>query len=180
VVEDAIACPHHKHNAKEHDMSSTTIQAPVPVVHTHQGEARWWWGNLAILKLTGEHTHCGLTVVELTMGPGRMTPPHVHHREDETFLVTRGRLTFQIGDQTVEAGPGDLVVGPRDVPHRFTAGPEGASVLFLLTPAGLEGLILEQSVPASDRRLPEPGEVPAPGLEHMREVALRYGCELLA
>lgn len=161
-------------------MSSTTTQEPVPTVAVDAGEARWWWGNLAVLKLTGEHTHGGLTIAEVTMGPHRSAPPHVHHREDETFLVTRGRLTLQIGDQTLEAGPGDLVVGPRDIPHRFTAGPEGATVLFLLTPAGLEGLILEQSVPATERRLPDPGDVRPPELDRMREIALRYGCELLA
>jgi quercetin dioxygenase-like cupin family protein len=161
-------------------MSSTTIQSEAPSVRDDGGDARWWWGNLAILKLTGAQTHGGLTVVEVTMGPGRMAPPHVHHREEETFLVTQGQLTFQIGDQTIEAGPGDLVVGPRDIPHRFTAGPDGATVLFLLTPAGLEGLILEQSIPATDRRLPEPSDTPPPDLDRMREVALRYGCELLA
>jgi quercetin dioxygenase-like cupin family protein len=161
-------------------MSNTTIETHVPAVGVDEGEARWWWGNLAVLKVTGEHTHGGMTVVEVTMEPGRMAPPHVHHREEETFLVTRGHLTFQIGDRTIEAGPGDLVLGPRDVPHRFTAGPEGATVLFLLTPAGLEGLILEQSVPAKRREPPATGDVPPPNLEQMREVALRYGCELLA
>jgi quercetin dioxygenase-like cupin family protein len=130
-------------------MSNTTIDAPIPAIRAGDGEARWRWGNLAILKLTGEETRGGLAVVEVTIGPGRMAPLHVHHREEETFLVTRGQLTFQIGDQTIEAGPGDLVVGPRDIPHRFTAGPDGATVLLLLTPAGLEGLILEQSVPAT-------------------------------
>jgi hypothetical protein len=109
-----------------------------------------------------------------------MAPLHVHHREEETFLVTAGQLTLQIGDETIDARPGDLVVGPRDIPHRFTAGPEGATLLFLLTPAGLEGLILEQSVPATRRELPAAGDVPVPDLEQMRSVALRYGCELLA
>lgn len=161
-------------------MSNTAIEVHVPAVSAGEGEARWWWGNLATLKLTGENTHGGLTVVEVTMGPGRMAPPHVHHREEETFLVTRGQLTFQIGEQTIQAGPGDIVVGPRDLPHRFTAGPDGATVLFLLTPAGLEGLILEQSVPATRKELPEAGDVPPPDLDRMREIALRYGCELLA
>jgi quercetin dioxygenase-like cupin family protein len=161
-------------------MSNTTIAAAIPAVRASEGDARWWWGNLAVLKLTGEHTHGGLTVVEVTMGPGRMAPLHVHHREEESFLVTAGQLTFQIGEETIEAGPGDLIVGPRDVPHRFTAGPDGATLLFLLTPAGLEGLILEQSVPATRPELPEPGDVPPPDLDRMREIALRYGCELLA
>ncbi len=161
-------------------MSQTTIEPTVPTARTEEGEARWWWGNLAVLKLTGEHTRGGLTIVEVTMGPGRMAPPHVHHREEETFLVTDGQLTFQIGEQTINAGPGDVVVGPRDIPHRFTAGPDGATALFLLTPAGLEGLIREQSTPATRRELPAQGDVPPPDLDQMREVALRYGCELLA
>jgi quercetin dioxygenase-like cupin family protein len=161
-------------------MSTTTTEPRTPTAQADQGEARWWWGNLATIKLTGEDTHGGLTVVELIMGPGRMTPPHVHHREEETFLITRGQLTFQIGEDEIEAGPGDLVVGPRDIPHRFTAGPDGATVLFLLTPAGLEGLVREQSVPATRRELPGPDDVPPPDLDRMREIALRYGCELLA
>ena len=161
-------------------MTNTTTQAQVPSVRAGDGDARWWWGNLAILKLTGERTHGGLTVVEVTMGPGMMAPLHVHHREEETFLITAGQLTFQIGEETIEAGPGDLVVGPRDIPHRFTAGLDGATLLFLLTPSGLEGLILAQSVPATRRELPAAGDVSPPDLNQMREIALRYGCELLA
>lgn len=161
-------------------MSNTTIETAVPAVRGGEGEARWWWGNLAVLKVTGQDTRGGLTVLEVTMGPGRMAPLHVHHREEETFLVTRGQLTFNIGERTIEAGPGDLIVGPRNIPHRFTAGPDGATVVFLLTPAGLEGLILEQSVPATRRELPEAGDIPPPDLDRMREIALRYGCELLA
>ncbi len=160
-------------------MSQTTIEPTVPTAGAEKGEARWWWGNLAVLKLTGEDTRGGLTIVEVTMGPGRMAPPHVHHREEETFLVTKGQLTFQIGEKTIKAEPGDVVVGPRDIPHRFTAGPDGATVLFLLTPAGLEELIREQSTPATRRQLPAPGDVSPPDLDQMRETALRYGCELL-
>jgi quercetin dioxygenase-like cupin family protein len=160
-------------------MSNTAVESRVATTRSGEGEARWWWGNLAIVRLSGEDTNGGLAVIELTMGAGRMTPLHVHHREEETFLITEGRLTFQIGERTIEAGPGDLVVGPRDVPHRFTAGPDGATVLFLLSPAGLEGLVLEQSVPATRHELAGPGDVPPPDLDRMREIAVRYGCELL-
>lgn len=160
-------------------MTQTASQVEVNVGRAGEGEALWWWGNLAEIRLDGSQTNGGLTVIELTLPPGRMTPPHVHHREEETFLITKGHLTFQIGEQTIEAEPGDLVVGPRDVPHRFTAGQDGATVLFLLTPAGLEGLVREQSVPAARREPPAPGAVPPPDLTHMGEVAMRYGCELL-
>jgi quercetin dioxygenase-like cupin family protein len=142
------------------------------------GEARWWWGNLAVITVTGEQTRGGLAVVELTMGPRRMAPLHVHHREEETFVVLEGSLTVHVGDQSILAAPGDIVVGPRDVPHRFVAGEQGARLLLVITPAGLEGLIREQSVPATACTLPAPG-TPPPDLAHAREIALRYDCELL-
>jgi quercetin dioxygenase-like cupin family protein len=160
----------------------SSIEAPAAeasAARVQDGEARWWWGNLAVIKLTGENTNGGLSVIDVTIAPGRMVPLHVHHREEETFMVLDGQLTFYIGDEQIEAGPGDLVVGPRDVPHRFKAGDEGARALFLLTPSGLEGLIREQSVPASGRTLPPAGAVPPPDLELMADIARRYGCELL-
>jgi quercetin dioxygenase-like cupin family protein len=160
-------------------MTQDTMQSEGAVaVRSDAGEARWWWGNLAVLKVTGQQTRGGLAVVELTMGPGRMAPLHVHHREEETFLVLEGSLTFHVGEEWIPAFPGDIVVGPRDVPHRFVAGDEGARLLLLLTPAGLEDLVREQSVPATGRTLPPAGGSP-PDLAHAREIALRYGCELL-
>src|SRR6202046_3325453 len=52
-------------NAEEDEMSDTTIAAPVRVAPASDGEARWWWGWLAVIKLTGEQTDGRLTVVEL-------------------------------------------------------------------------------------------------------------------
>lgn len=81
------------------------------------------------------------------------------------------------GDDLIDAHAGDLVVAPRDVPHRFRAGPDGARMQILIAPAGLENLIREQSVPATSRTLPPPGGA-APDLAKAKEIALRYGCEL--
>jgi len=159
--------------------TTTTATELAQAIRAEDGEAHWWWGWLAVIKLTAEQTNGGLTVVELTIPPERMCPPHVHHREEETFLVLEGSVTYQIGEQEIEAGAGDFVLGPRDVPHRFKTGPDGARVLFLLTPSGLEGLIREQSVPATQRTLPPAGAVPPPDLDRMRQIAVSYGCELL-
>ena len=156
----------------------TTITA-AQAMGAEDGEAHWWWGWLAVIKLTGEQTNGGLTVVELTIPPERMCPPHVHHREEETFLVLEGSATYHIGEQAIEDGAGEFVVGPRDVPHSFKVGEHGARVLFLLTPSGLEGLIREQSAPATQRTLPPAGAVPPPDLDRMRQIAVKYGCELL-
>ncbi|MGH3994161.1 MAG: cupin domain-containing protein, partial [Pseudonocardiaceae bacterium] len=89
------------------------------------GEARWWLGGLAEIKATAEDTGGELTIIEVTEPPGMEGPLHVHHREDEGFWILEGEVTLYVGDETIEASAGDFAWGPRDVPHRYTVGPNG-------------------------------------------------------
>lgn len=41
------------------------------------------------------------------------TPLHNHHTHDELFYVLEGELVFTVGGTEFQAGPGDLVFGPR-------------------------------------------------------------------
>ncbi|MBX9460180.1 MAG: cupin domain-containing protein [Brevundimonas sp.] len=41
------------------------------------------------------------------------------HPYDETFIVIEGRARFFVGETTLEAAAGDVVLGPAGVPHRF-------------------------------------------------------------
>ena len=48
--------------------------------------------------------------------------PRLHtHPYSETFIVLGGRGRFRLGDDWVEAGAGDVVVAPAEVPHTFEA-----------------------------------------------------------
>lgn len=143
------------------------------------GEARWWLGGLAVILTTAADTGGALCVIEVTEPPGERTPLHVHHREDETFYVIEGSLTVEVGDAEVTLGPGDLAVGPRDVPHRYTVGPEGCRMLFICTPGGFEDFIRATSVPAGSRTLPPPSDE-EPDMEALAAAAIAAGCELLA
>src|SRR5947209_6614718 len=67
------------------------------------------------------------------------SPVHTHHNEDEYSYVLEGRFGVQLGDETLEAGPGELVFKPRGVPHAFwNAGDEDGRLLELISPAGFE------------------------------------------
>ena len=59
--------------------------------------------------------------------------PRLHrHPYDETWVVQEGSLTFQLGDERVCAEPGDIVIVPPGIPHKFTNnGPARSSVVCI-------------------------------------------------
>jgi quercetin dioxygenase-like cupin family protein len=160
-------------------MTQATSRACDPVNVKHgEGEARWWFGQLAEIKATAADTAGQFTIVEVTCPPGLEAPLHVHHREDEAFWVLDGEVTLHLGDRVVEAGPGDYALGPRDIPHRFTVGDAGCRMLFICTPGGFEHLVRDMSEPAAGRTVPPPSA--PPDMEWAKAIANRHGCELPA
>ena len=159
------------------EQSTETLQ-PV-VVHRDEGEARWWFEALAVIRATAVDTGGQMTIVEVTEPPGHEAPLHVHHREDEAFFILEGSATIHVGDDSFEVGPGDYALGPRDIPHRYSVGPDGCRMLFICMPGGFENLVRGMSVPAERRTLPPPPEE-EPDWEHVAAVAEANGCELLA
>ena len=51
--------------------------------------------------------------------PGSGTALHTHPYE-ETFIIQQGTVTFQVAQQTLHAGPGDILIVPAHTPHKFT------------------------------------------------------------
>ena len=160
-------------------MSESTQLVQPMATRNGEGEARWWFGALAEIKVTAEETGGLLSILEITEPPGAAAPLHVHHREDESFWIIEGDVTFEVGDTTVSASAGDFVFGPRDIPHRYTVGPSGCRMLFIMTPGGFEELVRGMSVPAERRGIP-PQSDEEPDWEHVAAVAKANGCELLA
>src|SRR5947209_10049421 len=71
-------------------------------------------------------------------------PLHLHTREDEYSFVLKGRMGALLGDDVVEAGPGDLVFKPRNQWHTFwNAGDEPCRILEIISPAGFERFFQE-------------------------------------
>lgn len=62
-------------------------------------------------------------------------PWHRHEKEDEFFLVWRGRMRVEFRDGAVELGPGEYLVVPRGVEHRTAAEAEAEILTF--EPAGV-------------------------------------------
>ena len=146
-----------------------------------EGEAWWWLGMLATIKVTKEQTGGRYALVEILAPDGYEAVLHVHHQEDEGFYVLEGEMTFYVGEQTIKARPGSYLFGPKDVPHSFTVDSGPARLLFVFSPAGLEGLVGEMGEPARARAVPPQLEGPPDEseMERMAAIATRYGAEIL-
>lgn len=144
----------------------------------NEGEARWWFSSLAVIKATAGDTGGRLTLIDVTEPPGAEAPLHVHYREDEAFWILAGSATIEVGDTSIEANAGDYVFGPHGVPHRYTVGDAGCRMLFIVTPGGFEELVIAMSVPAESRTLPPPIDE-EPDWARIAAIAATYGCELL-
>ncbi|HEX3057665.1 MAG TPA: cupin domain-containing protein [Gaiellaceae bacterium] len=87
------------------------------------------------------------SLVEHPMSERALAAPlHRHAREDEYSYVLQGRMGALLGDDVVEAGPGDLVHKPRNQWHTFwNAGDEPCRILEIISPAGFEQFFRELS-----------------------------------
>ena len=153
--------------------AQASIAPQVPAVRAQQ---YWCFGMLAEIKASAAETGGQYSLVEITAPPGLQTPLHVHYRDDEGFYVLEGSVTIEVGDETVEVGRGQHAYGPRNVAHRFTVGPDGAHMIWVLAPGGGDDFIADVSVPAEQPTVPPPSVLPP---ENAAEIVLRHGMELL-
>lgn len=119
--------------------------------------------------LESEATGGSFALVEHTLPPrGLGAPVHRHANEDEYSYVLEGRLGAQLGDEVIEAGPGELVRKTRGQEHTFwNAGDEPLRFLEIISPAGFEGYFRELAplLAAGDQ-------------SGVQEVAARYELEI--
>ena len=139
----------------------------------------WYSGWLLTFLATGEETNGQFALMEQVARKGNVPPRHIHHREDETFYVTEGEMTFYVGDQTIKATAGTMVFAPRDVAHSFAIDSEQVRMLVMVSPAGAEGFFKECSVPAPSMTLPPPAETPYSEIQKMMALAPTYGFEFV-
>ena len=139
----------------------------------------WYSGWLVTFLATGEETRGQFALTEQVARKGNVPPRHIHHREDETFYVVEGEMTFSIGDQTIKATAGTMVFAPRDIPHSFTIDSEQVRILVMVSPAGAEQFFKECSVPAPSMTLPPLTETPYSEIQKMMALAPSYGFEFV-
>ena len=72
-----------------------------------------------------------------------IAPFHVHHADDECWYVLDGRLGFRVGDDEIEAGPGDAVFVSAGTPHAYWNAQDGPTRYLLVIPRRLADMLHE-------------------------------------
>lgn len=124
-----------------------------------------------LIRIHGRDTGGVVSVVESHDVPGGGPPPHIHHREDETFQILEGDYEFMVGGKTILAKPGTTLFAPRGIPHTYRyLGTTPGRLMCIITPSGFEGFFEEIGVltPQQQQDIPR-----------VLEVAKQYGLEIL-
>jgi mannose-6-phosphate isomerase-like protein (cupin superfamily) len=152
------------------------------VTHVPPGEGRrslLVLGELVRYKTTSEQTGGAYSLFEVATHPGAGPPPHVQHREDESFYVLRGEFEFVVEGRTISAGVGSLIYVPKGNLHVHKNVGEGVgSMLVSQTPGGLcEHFFEEVGKPVNDEGGPLVFE-DQPDVGRIVEVAAKSGIEI--
>src|SRR6266403_5636409 len=141
------------------------------VVGPRDGKAGFL-GSIGVrFMIDGDEAGGGFALVEHPMSAHALAAPlHRHLREDEYSYVIEGQMGALLGDDVLEAAPGDLVFKPRGEWHTFwNAGDEPCRILEIIAPAGFERFFAE---------LVELGGALAASPEAMGELCARYELEM--
>ena len=129
-------------------------------------------GSIGVrFMIDGPETAERFSLVEHPMSARALAAPmHRHNNEDEYSYVIEGRMGALLGDEHLEAGPGDLVYKPRGQWHTFwNAGDQPCRILEIISPAGFERFFAE---------LVELGGVAQAGPEKLGALCERYALEM--
>ena len=151
------------------------VEQTVQPVHVPPGggDTVFFVGDTYTTLLSGAQTGGTFALLEALVPAHTGPPPHIHHAEDETFILLDGVVDFHVADEVHRAEPGSVVFVPRGIRHHFgNAGDGVARMLFMYSPAGMEGMFAEIGSPGSRGRQAPP--LSASDLEALARVASKY------
>jgi len=156
------------HNERRAPMPAAPVQH---AIRPDEGERVQLLALGVRFLIDGDMTGGRFSLVEHPLGPRRLGAPlHTHANEDEYSYILQGRVGIQLGEEVLEAGPGDLILKPRGIPHTFwNAGDDEVRLLELISPAGFENYFRELAPMLATGNLANP---------LIADVRARYGLDL--
>lgn len=98
---------------------------------------------------------------------------HLHHEQDEIFIVLKGEFKMQVGDDSFILKAGDTAFAPRKVAHAFAKISEGeAQMQVMFQPAGSMEDFFKQM-----QKLGK--EIPANQQQQMKDLWASHGMQVV-
>ena len=143
------------------------------------GRSLWVFGELVRYKTRSEQTGGAYSLFEIASPSGGGPPPHIQHREDESFYLLEGEYEFLVEDRPFSVGAGSLIYVPRGTLHAHkNLREETGRLLLSQTPGGLHERFFEEiGEPAEDNSRP-PVPVDQQHMEKIIAIATEYGIEI--
>jgi quercetin dioxygenase-like cupin family protein len=100
------------------------------------------WKGVTARVVNGER----ITFAVVDLEPNAAVSQHRHENE-QIGLVLQGSMTFTIGGEKRQIGPGDTYEIPSNTPHDAVAGPEGCTVVDVFAPVRADWERLDRPEP---------------------------------
>ena len=113
-------------------------------------------GRDLIFKVTGDDTGGAFDYFIVEVAPKGGPPLHVHHMQEETIHVLKGRFKVRIGEEIFRLDEGGFAYLPSKVPHAFlNLTDEQGEIIVVYTPGGGHKFY-EELGPATRNGSPDP------------------------
>jgi len=97
-------------------------------------------GRDVVFKLTGDDTNGAFDYFTVEVAPKGGPPLHVHHNQEETIHVLKGRFRVRIGEELFELDEGGFAHLPSATPHAFlNLTDEPGELIVVFAPGGGTG-----------------------------------------
>jgi quercetin dioxygenase-like cupin family protein len=124
------------------------------------------------VKVSSQDTGGAWSMFEGAVAPGFGPALHLHHYQEEWFQIKEGEFTFEADGAQYALKPGESILIPRMVAHRFqNTGTSTGKVLILAQPSGTLEQFFEEFLSLSVLDLG--------GSSKMTELFARHGMEVL-
>jgi quercetin dioxygenase-like cupin family protein len=106
-------------------------------------------GRDLVFKLTGDDTNGAFDYFTAEVAPKGGPPLHLHHKQEETIHVLKGRFRVRIGEELFELDEGGFAHLPSDTPHAFLNLTDAPGELIVVFAPGGGHRFFEELGPAT-------------------------------
>lgn len=141
----------------------------------------WFLDTLVKVRISGDNSADGISVLEHYAYCGDSPPLHIHHTEDEIFFVLEGQFRLEIGGSENRLKPGDTILAPKGIPHTYRVeSEEGGKWLTITRGHDFETFVKAISRPATENTRPERhGEPTEEMKQQLATVSAQYHIEMV-